>query len=387
MRLVLLDTADQLPGLLPLHAWSALMATELVLVGSAEHGFAAHLEAAGLAFEVVPSGDELVAEAGAGTGGLSRQDLLSGLSLDDKRRAAWIVDTVRSRGEVAYLFGAGDDESFTRTLGMEAARAQVEVEVVYFGVTPKGVRLLDLVRVEERLRAPDGCPWDREQTHATLARYAVEEVYELLEAIASGDPHQVAEELGDVLLQVVFHAQIADDAGTFTIDDVAQGIADKLVRRHPHVFADVDVSGADEVMANWEELKAVEKPERTGMFDGVVGAQPALQLAAKLQGRAARHGFDWADDTEALAAVYAELEEAAGAVDVGEQAHELGDLLFAVVNLCRQRDVDPEAALRASAGRFRRRLEHAEAHAPRPVTELSRDDWLGLWDDAKAAGH
>ena len=380
MRLVLIDTADQLPGLLPLHAWSALMTTDLVLVGSSDHPFVDHLEAAGLAYEVVPRPDEPAA------GGLSRQELLSGLSMDDKRRASWIVDKVKERVQVAYLFGVGDEESFTRTLGMEAARAQVEVEVVYFGVTPKGVRLLDLVQVEARLRGPQGCPWDHEQNHETLARFAVEEVYELLEAIDGGEPGDIAEELGDVLLQVIFHAQIAEDAGAFTIDDVAQGITDKLVRRHPHVFADVTVSGAGEVMTNWQELKAAEKPERTGMFDGVVNAQPALQLAGKLQSRAARKGFDWADDTEALAAVYAEVEEVGGAFDDATRTHELGDLLFAVVNLCRQYEVDPEHALRSSARRFRGRLEHVETAAGKPVTELSRDEWLALWAEAKAAG-
>ena len=380
MRLVLVDTADLLPGLLPLHAWSALMATELVVIGSADHAFAPHLDAAGMAYEVVPSEPAPAAE-----GGLSRQDLLSGLSLVDKRRASWIVDRVRERGQVAYLFGSGDEESFTRTLGMEAAREQVEVEVVYFGISPKGLELLRLVEVMGRLRAPDGCPWDREQTHATLGRYAVEEVYELLDAIAGEDTTEIAEELGDVLLQVVFHAQIAEDGGGFTIDDVASGIADKLVRRHPHVFADVSVAGADEVVVNWERLKADEKPERTGMFDGVVAAQPALALAGKLQSRAAERGFDWADDTEAVAAVFAELEEVAGADDEPGATHELGDLLFAAVNLCRRRGVDPEHALRASAGRFRRRLEHAESSADRPVAELSREEWLALWAAAKAA--
>ena len=355
------------------------MATELVVVGSGEHAFIPHLQAADLAFEVVPTPDE----GERAPTGMSRQDLLSGLSLDDKRRASWIVDTVRERGDVAYLFGTDDGESFTRTLGMEAARAQVEVEVVYFGVTPKGVRLLDLVRVEERLRGPGGCPWDHEQTHRSLGRYAVEEVYELLEAIESGDPTAIAEELGDVLLQVIFHAQIAEDAGSFTIDDVAAGITDKLVSRHPHVFADVAVSGADEVKVNWEHLKAAEKPEREGMFGGVVNAQPALQLAAKLQSRAARGGFDWADDTEALAAVYAEVEEVAGAVDDDQRTHELGDLLFAVVSVCRHHDVDPESALRDSARRFRRRLEYGESVAGKPVTELSRDEWLALWGAAK----
>jgi XTP/dITP diphosphohydrolase len=378
VRLVLVDTADQLPGLLPLHAWSALMQTELVLVGRGDHPFLAHLDAAELAYQVVPEQTD-----DSGSTGLSRQDLLSGVSLDDRRRARWVVDLVQTRGAVAYLFGSADHESFTRTLGMEAARREVEVEVVYFGVTPRGVRLLDLVQVEERLQGPGGCPWDRQQTHASLARYAVEEVYELLEAIEGGEPGAIAEELGDVLLQVVFHAQIAAAVGDFTIDDVAARITEKLVRRHPHVFADVEVESADEVMANWEQLKADEKPERSGLFDGVVQAQPALGLATKLQSRAAKVGFDWADDTEALAAVYAEVEEVAGAVDDDERRHELGDLLFAATNLCRHHGIDAESALRAAAGRFRRRLEHIEQTAGRPVAELTREEWLRRWEQAR----
>lgn len=372
-RLLLVDTSDQLPGLLPLHAWSALMSSELVVVGDPEHPFLPHLELAELRCEVVAADDDAA---------LSRHDLLSGLTPRDKRRAERVVDRAREVGVAAYLFGPADTEAFTRTLGMEAARAGVEVEVVYFGVAPKGLALLDLVRVEERLRGPDGCPWDRQQTHASLARYAVEEVYELLEAIAADDADAIREELGDVLLQVVFHAQIADDDGRFTIDDVARGIADKLVRRHPHVFADVQVADADEVMANWEELKAAEKPERSGVFDGVPSAQPALGYAAKLQSRAARAGFDWAD-AAAADQVHLELVELAEAPDDATAQRVLGDLLFSVVALARRRGIDPEMALRGAARRFRERVEAMLEAADRPPSELSRADWEALWQAVK----
>ena len=385
-RLLLVDTSDELPGLLPLHAWSALMSSDLVVVAEPEHPFVAHLEAAGLRWEVV-AGDE--------PAGLSRSDLLSGLTPADKARAESIVDRARAAGEVADLFGPVDEEGFTRTLGMEAARAGVEVEVVYFGAAPKGVRLLELVQVESRLRGPDGCPWDRQQDHASLARYAVEEVCELQEAIAAGDADAVREELGDVLLQVVFHAQIAEDAGHFDVDDVAGGIADKLVRRHPHVFGDVTVADADEVMANWEELKAAEKPDRDGVFTGIASAQPALGYVAQLQTRAARAGFDWDADAEAAQRVHQELEEflvvAGSREGQGQQPAraaleaELGDLLMSVVGLARRHGLDPELAARRAAGRFRRRFEAAMAAAPRPAAELSRQDWLRLWDAAKAA--
>jgi MazG family protein len=376
-RLVLIDTADQLPGLLPLHSWSALMSSELVLLRTADHPFAGHLEIAELRHEVVPEPPEGRA--------LGRADLLGGLSPHDKWRAEWIVDRAQRETEVAYLFGPGDDEGFTRTLGMEAARAGVEVEVVYYLLAPKGTALLGLVAVEERLRGPGGCPWDHEQTHATLAPYAVEEVYELLDAIAGGDPDAIREELGDVLLQVVFHAQVAEDEQRFTIDDVAKGITDKLVGRHPHVFAGATVGSADEVVANWEDLKAAEKPERTGPFDGIPAALPALQYAEKLQRRAARTGFDWTADAEAADRVRAELDEFLAAADGGVRERELGDLLLSVVGLARRHQIDPEMALRGAARRFRDRFSTMSERADRALGDLTREQWLALWEAAKAA--
>lgn len=356
-RLVLVDTSDALPGLLPLHAWSALMSSDLVLLGDDDHPFRSHLELAELRVEVVAR-----PEGGAA---LSRSDLLSGLSPGDKRRAGQVVDRAREVGEVVYLFGPADEDAFTRVLGMEAARSGVEVEVVYFGVAPKGTTLLELVAVQQRLRAAGGCPWDAEQTHASLARYAVEEVYELLEAIASGDPLALREELGDVLLQVVFHAEIAEGEGegAFGIDDVARGLVDKLVRRHPHVFGDASAADADSVVANWEVLKAAEKPERTGPFDGVPSAQPALQYAGQLQSRAAKTGFDWSAEAEAAQRVRLALEGFLAAGDDPAREHEIGDLLFSVIGLARRHRLDPELALRDAARRFRARFE-AEVGVP-----------------------
>lgn len=373
-RLVLIDTVDQLPGLLPLHAWSALSSTDLVLLGDPDHPMADHLANADLRHEVVPEPDAPAA--------LSRRDLLGGVDPLQRARVSWIVDRVRETGAVAYLYGATDTEAFTRALGMEAARSQVEVEVVYFGVTPTGVALLELVQVEQRLRGPDGCPWDREQDHETLARHAVEEVYELLEAIAAGDDAHIAEELGDVLLQVVFHAQIAADDGRFDIDAVARGIVAKLVRRHPHVFADATAHDAASVMARWEELKAEEKPDRAGVFDGIVDGQPAIPLAIAVQQRAAARGFVWRDGDGALAAVREELaglEQAESA----HQAHELGELLMAVVAVARQLDIDPELALRAGASRFRARFERALELAVGAPDDISPAEWLRLWDAAR----
>jgi len=244
------------------------------------------------------------------------------------------------------------------------------VEVVYFGVAPKGATLLELVAVQQRLRAAGGCPWDAEQTHASLARYAVEEVYELLEAIASGDPRALSEELGDVLLQVVFHAEIAECDGAFSIDDVASGLVDKLVRRHPHVFGDETAADADSVVANWEVLKAAERPERTGPFDGVPSAQPALQYAEQLQSRAAKTGFDRSADAEAAQRVRLDLEEFLAAGDDTAREHEVGDLLFGVIGLARRHRVDPELALRGAARRFRARFASPET-GEAPVAEAS----------------
>ena len=207
-----------------------------------------------------------------------------------------------------------------------------------------GHRFLDLVEVMDRLRSPGGCPWDAEQTHASLVKYLLEEAYETAEAIEDADDAALREELGDVLLQVVFHSRIAQErpvaeGGGWTIDDVAGDIVDKLVRRHPHVFGDVTVSGARDVESNWEALKAAEKG-RTSAVDGVPLAQPSLALASALIGRARKAGVD--------VSIAGEIAEPA-VVD----ADTVGDLLLAVVALSREFDVDAEAALRAAARRYR----------------------------------
>lgn len=378
-RLLLVDTADELPGLLPLHAWSALMSSDLVIIGSSDHAFRPHLELAELRTERVPERSDQAA--------LSRADLLGGLSPQLKASAEWVVDRVRESGEVAYLLAGTDGEAFTRTLGLEAARAGVEVEVVFFGARPVGLPLLRLVNVMARLRGPDGCPWDHEQDHGTLARYAVEEVYELLEAIAADDAAAITEELGDVLLQVVFHAQVGAEQGRFDIDAVAAGIADKLQRRHPHVFGEVAVAGSADVVRNWEALKAEEKPERSGPFDGVPSGQPGIALMADYQRRATKLGFAWADGDGPVGDVRDELEEFLAATTDSDRADELGDLLAAVVGLAHWHGVDPELALRGSATRFRARFTAAVAAAEGDPRDLTPTQWRHLWDQAKATEH
>lgn len=349
-RLVLIDTSDELPGLLPLHAWSALMATELVVVADEAHPFVAHLDVAGLRWQAVPPD----------AGSLARTDLLGAADPAQTARADWVVGRAREVGELAYLFGPADGDAATRTMGLQAANAGVEVEVVYFGVRPKGTRLLQLVAVEERLRGEDGCPWDREQTHDSLMRYGIEEMHELAEAVATGDHEAIREELGDVLLQVVFHAQIAEDEERYDIDAVAGDIADKLVRRHPHVFGDESAGDAASVMSRWDELKAAEKAERAGPFDGVVEAQPAVALVEALQQRAAKLDVETPDAAGLLERARRRLDglpvDPGGS---GEVDAELGDAMAELIALAGRCGVDPEQALRRSAHRFRQRVEQS----------------------------
>jgi tetrapyrrole methylase family protein / MazG family protein len=223
-----------------------------------------------------------------------------------------------------------------------------------------GDRLLDLVRVMARLRAPGGCPWDREQTHASLARHLLEETHETLDAIDAGDRDRLREELGDVLLQVVFHAQMAADDGAWDVDDVAQGIVEKLIRRHPHVFGDVEVAGADEVLVNWERIKADEKGRRP-LEDDIPEALPALARASKVQRRAAGWGFEWRSVGSALEALKEEVGELEEHTDADNAEEEIGDVLFATVSVARRLGIDPESALRRTVRGFAERYERFTA--------------------------
>lgn len=216
--------------------------------------------------------------------------------------------------------------------------------------------------VMERLRGPAGCPWDAEQTHESLARHLLEEAHETLEAIDEGVPERIRDELGDLLLQVVFHAEMARQDGTFDIDDVAEGIVAKLIRRHPHVFGDVKVDSSAEVLVNWERIKGEEKGRDHPVDDEIPASLPALARAAKVQRRAAGWGFDWRTSEEAVAKVREELGELESAPP--ERAEdELGDLLFAVAALGRRLSVDPETALRKATRRFGERFDRMKAGA------------------------
>jgi tetrapyrrole methylase family protein/MazG family protein len=252
-----------------------------------------------------------------------------------------------------------------------------------------GDRVLDLLRVMHRLRGPDGCPWDLEQTHQSLGRHLLEEAHETLEAIDSGDPDRLRDELGDLLLQVVFHAEMARQEGTFDVDDVAEGIVRKLIRRHPHVFGDVEVESAAEVLVNWERIKTEERGEHL-LDDDIPASLPALARAAKVQRRAAGTGFDWRSAESAAAKVreeLAELEaEVSGQAGPERLEEELGDFLFAVAALGRRLNLDPETALRKATRRFGDRFERMRDQAAREgvnLEELPEDDLLARFRAAR----
>jgi tetrapyrrole methylase family protein/MazG family protein/ATP diphosphatase len=242
----------------------------------------------------------------------------------------------------------------------------------------EGSTLVRLVSVMRRLLAPGGCPWDREQTLETLRKYVLEEACEVIDAIDSGDREALREELGDLLLQVVFQAELLRTEGRFAIDDVISSIVEKLVSRHPHVFGDVKADTSDEVLTNWERLKAKEKKGR-GVLEGVPRSLPALVRAQRIGEKVSRVGFDWADAHGSMEKVDEELGELERAITHGlpkEQEEELGDLLFAIVNLARHLDLDAESALRGTITKFTTRFAHVEKR----VAERH-----GGWGDAAAS--
>ena len=252
-------------------------------------------------------------------------------------------------------------------------------------------RVIEMLEVIEALRAPEGCPWDREQTHLTLRPYLLEETYELLEAIDSGDDEEISEELGDVLLQVFMHHAIAQEEGRFTVADVAHHATAKMINRHPHVFGDVEARTAEQVLQNWEGLKSTEarKRGRVSALEGAPRTLPALAWALSLQKRAARVGFDWPSEEGVLDKVAEEARELAAESTKARQEEELGDLLFSLVNLARRLRINPEDALRQSSGRFYRRfesMEQAAREAGRDVREMTPEELDALWEQAKTAG-
>jgi ATP diphosphatase len=240
-----------------------------------------------------------------------------------------------------------------------------------------------LIAIMARLRGPDGCEWDRAQSFATIAPYTIEEAYEVADAIGRGDLAELKDELGDLLLQVVFHARIAEEQGAFAFADVVAAISDKMERRHPHIFGDEAEGGHH----RWEEVKAAERAAKgaDSMLDGVAVALPALLRAEKLQKRAARVGFDWPDAAGPRAKIDEELAEVEAATTPDEMADEIGDLLFATVNWARHHGVDPEAALRGATAKFERRFRAMEDAAGVAFAEMTLEEKETLWMGVKAA--
>lgn len=248
--------------------------------------------------------------------------------------------------------------------------------------------LKELIDVIAKLRAPDGCQWDREQTHKTLRPNMIEEAYEAVDAIDDGDLNHLKEELGDVLLQVVLHSQIASEEGAFTIEDVAKGLKEKLIHRHPHVFGDVKVNSTKDIVDNWDKLKAEEKTHRKSAMDGISKAQSALMSAQKISKKAVKTGFEWPDEESLYDCIFSEFnefKEAEKAQNKDQMEEEFGDILFATVNLARWNKIDAEQALLKANKKFMTRFRKMEDLATKPLTDYSFEEYDKLWKAAKKA--
>jgi XTP/dITP diphosphohydrolase len=257
--------------------------------------------------------------------------------------------------------------------------------------TPILTALQELINVVAKLRDPEGgCPWDLAQTPESLTPYIVEEAYEAVYAIRSGDRAAIVSELGDLLLQVVLQAQLASEVGGFTLEDVAQGISEKLIRRHPHVFGDVKVADVDEVKANWDRIKSIEKGKTTALFSDKLSSYaeklPPLTAAAKISARAASVGFEWENVDgvwEKFEEELGEFKEALATPDTAHQESELGDLLFTVINLARWYQLDPERGLSGTNQRFIDRIQQMEKYTDRPLNDYTIVELEALWQQAK----
>jgi len=318
----------------------------------------------------------------------------------DSSSAAASSDTVLTAartGNVVYLTsGHPIVEERASTQIYVAARAEgIALNVIALApiVTRSGASDFgSLVDVMSRLRHPEsGCPWDKEQTHETLRRYLIEEAYEVIEAIDSGSADKLSEELGDFMLQAVFHAQLGSEAGSFDIGDAILKIVEKLIRRHPHVFGEVSVDGAEEVLTNWEQIKRAEKgyEDRKSVLDGIPKDLPALMRALEVSKRVVKVGFEWPTVSEVLDKVEEEIAELRVEIAAGDRRRaeaEMGDLLFTLVNVSRQLKIDPEEALRAMTHRFGNRFRRIEEHAAatgRTVDQMPLAEMEEVWQAAK----
>lgn len=246
--------------------------------------------------------------------------------------------------------------------------------------------LEELIAVIRKLRSPQGCPWDREQTHTSLRPNMLEEAYEAVDAIDDNDMKHLQEELGDVLLQVLLHSQIAEEDGDFSIEDVAKELKDKLIHRHPHVFGNADIKTAEGVVDAWEKLKAEEKSHRKSAMDGISRSQAALISAQKISKKAVKTGFEWPNEESLYECIFSEFEEFKQAKLEGDKSHmedEFGDILFATVNLARWNKIDAEQALLKANKKFERRFRKMEELATKPLNDYSFKEFDELWKSAK----
>ncbi len=279
-------------------------------------------------------------------------------------------------------------------LGLLALNEQFsEVNAIFLPPLDAGTSLSSFQEIIAHLRAPNGCPWDKKQTHKSLRPHLLEETYETLDAIDSCDYEGMAEEFGDLLLQIVLHAQIATENDNFKMSEIIKGIYDKIVRRHPHVFGEQDVDGVDEVLSNWEALKEKERKDKgqseKGILDGVPLSFPALNQSQEYQDRAARVGFDWPVIEGVLDKLVEEIEEIRQATNEEELASEIGDLFFVMVNFARWQGVDAESALRGANMRFKRRFSYIEQCARDgefSMSDMTLDEMEKCWDEAKKMG-
>ena len=243
--------------------------------------------------------------------------------------------------------------------------------------------LKNLIKTIKILRSPEGCEWDRAQTHKTIRQNMLEEAYEAVEAIDENNSEHLKEELGDVLLQVLLHSQIADDDGEFNIEDVAKLLNEKLIHRHPHVFGDKKTKDTKQILQNWEKLKAKEKKERKKTLDVIPSTLPALLCCMKISKKAARAGFEWKNEKQVIECFLSEIEEFKNAKTINNKEEELGDILFSLVNIARWNDIDPETALSKANKKFIKRFNKLETLTEKNLNELTFEEYNELWSIAK----
>ncbi|MDO9085345.1 MAG: nucleoside triphosphate pyrophosphohydrolase [Anaerolineaceae bacterium] len=308
-----------------------------------------------------------------------------------------LLEVYHDEHPVKLIHAAGTKQQLIESIPLYEIDRSKNIGILtslYVEPIEKGTSFEEFQEIIAHLRAPDGCPWDREQDHKSLRPHLLSETYELLSALDDENPGHLKEELGDLLLQIVLHAQIAAEEGDFIMADVIKGISDKLIRRHPHVFAQLQVDGVENVLTNWEKIKETERSENgkkdnNGVLSGVPNEYPALAQSQEIQNRAARVGFDWDQVEPVIQKIHEEINEIADSTDREDQLKELGDLLFAIVNLIRWYDGDAESILRETNLKFRRRFNFIEQEVKKlnkSMKDFSLAELDDFWDQVKGLG-